>query len=82
MPPLGCSRRIGQNPRMCAHYTLRAPADLLAERFGLPQRPDLKPRFNIAPSQLVPVIGAKAGGHGRGLAMFKWGFIPHWAHDD
>jgi putative SOS response-associated peptidase YedK len=67
---------------MCARYTLRSPADLLAERFGLPQTPDVQPRFNIAPSQLIPVIGAKAGGNGRGLAMFKWGFIPHWAQAD
>ena len=66
---------------MCARFTLRSPADLLAERFGLLQVPSLTPRFNIAPSQLIPVIGAKAGG-GRGLAMFKWGFIPHWAQDD
>jgi putative SOS response-associated peptidase YedK len=67
---------------MCARYTLRSPADLLAARFGLPETPGFRPRFNIAPSQLIPVIGAKAGGHGRGLAMFKWGFIPHWQQDD
>jgi putative SOS response-associated peptidase YedK len=67
---------------MCARFTLRSPADLLAVRFGLLQPPDLNPRFNIAPSQLVPVIGTKAGGHGRGLAMFKLGFVPHWAQGD
>jgi putative SOS response-associated peptidase YedK len=66
---------------MCARYTLRSPADLLAERFGLLQTPILQARFNIAPSQLVPVIGAKAGSNIRGLAMFKWGFVPHWAQD-
>jgi putative SOS response-associated peptidase YedK len=66
---------------MCASYTLRTPADLLAERFGLCQVPDLRPRYNIAPSQVIPMVGIKAGGHGRGLALFKWGFIPHWAQD-
>ena len=65
-----------------ARFTLRSPADLLAERFGLLQPPDLKSRYNIAPSQLIPVIGTKAGGQGRGLALFKWGFIPHWAQAD
>jgi hypothetical protein len=35
---------------MCARYTLRSPADLLAARFGL-----LQPRFNIAPSQLISI---------------------------
>jgi hypothetical protein len=29
---------------MSARYTLRAPADLLAARFGLPEVPDLRPR--------------------------------------
>jgi putative SOS response-associated peptidase YedK len=66
---------------MCARFTLRTPADLLAARFGLPQPAVLSPRYNIAPSQQMPVIGAKASG-GRGLAMFKWGFVPHWAQDD
>jgi putative SOS response-associated peptidase YedK len=67
---------------MCARYTLRTPADLLAERFGLTQIPILQPRFNVAPSQLVPVIGANASGRGRSLAMFKWGLVPSWSQDD
>jgi len=67
---------------MCARYTIRTPADLLAARFGLDQVPDLRPRYNVAPSQPVPVVGVKAGGQGRGLALFRWGFIPHWAADD
>jgi putative SOS response-associated peptidase YedK len=40
---------------MCARFPLRSPADLLAERFGLLQPPDVRPRFNIAPSQLVSI---------------------------
>ena len=67
---------------MCARYTIRTPADQLAARFGLPQVPDLRPRYNVSPTQSVPVIGTKAGGLGRGLALFRWGFIPHWAVDD
>ena len=35
---------------------------------------------NVAPTQLVAVIGTKAGG-GRGLAMFRWGFVPSWANE-
>jgi putative SOS response-associated peptidase YedK len=66
---------------MCARYTLAAPADLLAERFGLAGIPELAKRYNIAPSQQIPIIGARPNGS-RGLALFKWGFIPHWAQDD
>jgi putative SOS response-associated peptidase YedK len=66
---------------MCARFTIYTPADQLAERFGLVQVPTLTPRYNVAPSQLVPVIGAKPDGR-RGLSLFKWGFVPHWAQDN
>jgi putative SOS response-associated peptidase YedK len=67
---------------VCARYTIRTPADLLAARFGLPQVPDLLPRYHVSPTQSVPVVGTKAGGQARGLALFRWGFIPHWAQGD
>jgi len=66
---------------MCARFTLYTESRLIAERFQLAALPSLMPRYNIAPSQPLPVIGTKAGGQGRGLAMFRWGFIPHWAQD-
>lgn len=58
------------SPTMCARYTLFTPAGALAERFRLAQVPDLVARYNVSPSQLVPVVGAKAAEQGRGLAMF------------
>lgn len=67
---------------MCARFTLAVSGAELAERFNLLDIPSIVPRYNIAPSQSVPVIGAKAGGQGRGLGMFKWGFVPHWTQDD
>lgn len=67
---------------MCARFTLHAESRLIAERFLLAQIPALVARYNIAPSQPLPVVGTKAGGHGRGLAMFRWGFIPHWAQGE
>ena len=66
---------------MCARFTLITPGSLIAERFNLAQVPNLTPRYNVAPSQLVAVIGTKAGGSGRGFALFRWGFIPRWAND-
>src|SRR4051812_42663809 len=67
---------------MCARFTLFTPGAEIAARFGLADVPDLVPRYNVSPTQAVPVVGAKAGGHGRGLALFRWGFIPHWAPND
>ena len=67
---------------MCARFTLYTPGTVVAERFNLAQVPDLVPRYNVAPGQPLPVIGTKVGGQGRGLALFRWGFVPHWAQDD
>ena len=66
---------------MCARFTLFTPGERIARQFSLAQVPALVPRYNVAPSQLVAVIGTKASGSGRGLAMFRWGFVPHWAAD-
>ena len=40
---------------------------------------DLKPRYNIAPTQEAPVIVQAAGK--RTLELFRWGLIPWWAKD-
>jgi len=66
---------------VCARFTLFTPGQRIAELFHLSQVPALAPRYNVAPSQLIAVVGTKAGGGGRGLAQFRWGFIPRWAND-
>jgi putative SOS response-associated peptidase YedK len=40
---------------MCGRYTLVTVWDQLAEEFDLIQVEELRPRFNIAPTQVVPV---------------------------
>ena len=41
---------------MCGRYLLKAPADALRRAFGFIEQPNLMPRYNIAPTQDVPVI--------------------------
>jgi putative SOS response-associated peptidase YedK len=67
---------------MCARYiafTEQVNPVRIADLFRLAELPDTRPRYNVAPSQLVPVVGAKADGR-RGLSSFKWGFVPHRAN--
>ncbi|MBX0330431.1 SOS response-associated peptidase [Oscillochloris sp. ZM17-4] len=64
---------------MCGRYTLRASGGQVAEQFGLADAPQLAPRYNIAPTQLVPVV--RAGAEGRELALLRWGLVPFWAKD-
>jgi putative SOS response-associated peptidase YedK len=58
--------------------------DELAEEFGLRELPDWKGpivRYNIAPTQMAPVIRASSDATGRELLELKWGLIPFWAKE-
>jgi len=65
---------------MCGRYALTDLKALLKEdRFHLEMfPPNLSPRYNIAPSQPVPVILNQAP---RELQLVRWGLIPSWAKD-
>ncbi|WP_417851699.1 SOS response-associated peptidase [Thalassoglobus sp.] len=65
---------------MCGRYTLRMNPLELAEVFGVEPQPELLPRFNIAPTQMNPVIRLSEGS--RELSLMRWGFIPPWAKDE
>jgi putative SOS response-associated peptidase YedK len=43
--------------------------------------PDWTPRYNIAPTQPVPVIRQNPKEPVRELSLFRWGLIPSWAKD-
>ena len=63
---------------MCGRFSI-AGFEGIEERFQLEiEFPDLKPNYNVAPSQDVPVILNKGSNQ---LALFKWGLIPFWAKD-
>lgn len=65
---------------MCGRFTLATPVEELAEEFGLVRPlPDLRPSYNVAPTQEVAVV--RASGEGRRLEMLRWGLIPAWADD-
>ena len=58
---------------------MKTTASTVAETFGLPDVPELPPRFNIAPTQAVAVVRPSA--EGRRLDMLRWGLIPAWVKD-
>lgn len=64
---------------MCGRYRLSA-VERIEERFEAEQIDAvLHPRYNIAPSQEVPII-RQADGH-RNVALVRWGLVPFWAKD-
>ena len=66
---------------MCGRYTLTSPEDIAA-RFGLGALSEtgIEPRFNVAPSQGVPVIVQRESGPA--LTTMRWGFQPAWLRTD
>ena len=70
----------GEKP-VCGRYTLKAPREAIAEAFDLADVPQLLPRYNIAPTQAVPVVRLDPASGERGLSLLQWGLIPSWADD-
>jgi putative SOS response-associated peptidase YedK len=68
---------------MCGRYTIVKPDGVTRWITGFtehinPRSWFAKPRYNVAPSQLVPVVTNDGGG----LQMFRWGLVPSWAKDE
>lgn len=66
---------------MCGRFSLHAPESRIREAFNLEHTEPLglKPRYNIAPSQQVPIV--RDTGSGRELVMARWGLIPGWSKE-
>src|ERR1019366_2249748 len=67
---------------MCGRYRLSRRAEILAIYFyadyeGL----DWEARYNIAPTQTVPVIRQDPQEPIRRASLMRWGLIPYWAKD-
>lgn len=68
---------------MCGRFALIVDAAVLADVFNVDPPRELKPRFNIAPTQTIPIVRAQAGkGDQREWAMVRWGLVPSWAKDE
>ncbi len=66
---------------MCGRFVLMTPGKSLAERFNLEEIPDMEPRYNIAPTQMVAIIRLDRHTLQRRLVLVRWGLIPFWAKD-
>lgn len=64
---------------MCGRYTLFASPQSLEQRFGAKLPPEgILPRYNAAPTQLLPVILNDGTGE---IRYLSWGLVPSWAKD-
>ena len=65
---------------MCGRYELSSHPAAVALAFGLDLPPDIRPRYNIAPMQQVPIVRIGANGR-RQLVQVRWGLVPRFAKD-
>jgi putative SOS response-associated peptidase YedK len=64
---------------MCGRYRL-STVERFEERFETEELEQaLNPRYNVAPSQPVPIIRQDDGR--RFVALVRWGLVPFWAKD-
>jgi len=72
---------------MCGRFTHRLTWQQIHDLYNItvpgPQQGqlELKPRYNVASTQVMPVCRLNADGQ-REIAMPRWGLIPFWANDE
>lgn len=68
---------------MCGRYALTADVDLLVELFELANADQLQlePRYNAAPTQMLPIVRFSRSGQERRMETMQWGLVPWFAKD-
>jgi putative SOS response-associated peptidase YedK len=63
---------------MCGRFVITSPPEALRQIFGYPELPNFPPRFNISPTQPIPVVLEEDSRHFR---LMRWGLWPAWIKD-
>jgi putative SOS response-associated peptidase YedK len=67
---------------MCGRYRLSRRKQIIEEHFDTATgEEDWTPRYNIAPTQPVPIIRQHPKEPRRELSLVRWGLIPAWSKD-
>ena len=64
---------------MCGRFVITSAPEALRRLFGYIDQPNFPPRYNVAPTQPVPVVIAENSI--RHFRLMRWGFIPAWVKD-
>ena len=65
---------------MCSRYDLISPPEAVRAYFGYSDRPNFPPRYNIAPTQAIPVVCLDPEGTRR-FRLMRWGLLPPFVKD-
>lgn len=64
---------------MCGRYTITSAPEAYRVLFGYAEQPNFPPRYNVAPTQPIPIVRLEQGE--RHFALVRWGLIPSWVKD-
>jgi hypothetical protein len=67
---------------VCGRYRLSRRKQVVEEHFdSVSGEEEWTPRYNIAPTQPIPVIRQNPKEPVRELSLVRWGLVPSWAKD-
>jgi putative SOS response-associated peptidase YedK len=61
---------------MCGRYCITSAPEAIRALFRYREQPNFPARYNVAPTQPVPIV--RMGASERELALVRWGLIPAW----
>jgi putative SOS response-associated peptidase YedK len=64
---------------MCGRYVITSSPAAIRALFGYPEQPNFPPRYNVAPTQPIPIVRLDDGK--RQFVLMRWGLIPSWVKD-
>jgi putative SOS response-associated peptidase YedK len=65
---------------MCSRYSLTSPPEAVRAYFGYSDTPNFPARYNVAPTQPVPVVALDRAG-ARRFRLMRWGLLPPFVKD-
>jgi putative SOS response-associated peptidase YedK len=64
---------------MCGRYVIISTPEAIRALFGYGEQPNFPARYNVAPTQPIPIVRLADGK--RSLALMRWGLLPSWVKD-
>jgi putative SOS response-associated peptidase YedK len=64
---------------MCGRYAITKAPEAMRRLFGYPEQPNFPARYNVAPTQPIPIVRLFEGR--RQFVLVRWGLIPAWVKD-
>ena len=64
---------------MCGRYLMTSAPEAMRRLFRYFEQPNFPPRYNVAPTQPVPIVRMTDGQ--KHFALVRWGLIPPWVKD-